>query len=66
MSDEFSQSSEQPEKLLTLKEAAKLLGIPYWKLNRAVQQGLIPSYSLLNSRKLVRVSEVLVAIRNQS
>ncbi len=57
-------SLEQAEKLLTIKEAAVHLGLPYWKLNRACQQGLIPSYSLLNSRKLVRVSEVLRSIRN--
>lgn len=55
---------EGPEKLLTVKEAAKQLGVPYWKLNRAVQQRLIPSYSLLNRRKLVRLSEILNSIRN--
>jgi hypothetical protein len=48
-----------PEPLLAIKEAAAQLGLPYWKLNRAVRQSLIPSYTLLNSRRYVRVSEVL-------
>ncbi len=59
-------SAESTEKLLTLKAAAERLGLPYWKLNRAAQQGMIPSYSLFNSRKLVRISDILQAIRNPS
>lgn len=65
MSDpQITQHEQPPEKLLTIKEAANQLGLPYWKLNRAVQQELVPSYSLLNSRKLVRISEVLNSIKN--
>jgi excisionase family DNA binding protein len=54
---------ELPEKFSTLKEAAALLGVPYWKLQRAVKYGLIPSYKLLNSRPLVLPSEVIAAIK---
>jgi excisionase family DNA binding protein len=60
----LTQPEQFIEKLLSIKEAAKQLGIPYWKLNRAVQLGLIPSYSVLNTRKLVRLSEIINAIRN--
>jgi hypothetical protein len=49
-------------KLVPIKLAADLLSLPYWKLLRSVRAGLIPSYRLLNSRKLVRPSEVIAAI----
>jgi excisionase family DNA binding protein len=51
-----------PEKLITVKAAANALGLPDWKLRRACQSGEIPSYTLLNSRRLVKLSEVLAAI----
>lgn len=50
------------EKLLTLKQAAEALGIPYFKIQRAAKAGLFKTYKLLNSRKLVRLSEVLAAV----
>lgn len=53
-----------PEPLLTLKAAAEILNLPLFKLRRAAKQGLFPTYTLYNSRKLVRLSEVLVAIEN--
>jgi hypothetical protein len=40
-----------PEKLRSLKDAAQALGIPVWKLRRAVKAGIVPSYSILNSRR---------------
>ena len=46
----------------TIQEAAQLLNLHTWKMRRAVKTGLIPSYTLLNSRRLVRLSEVLVVI----
>jgi excisionase family DNA binding protein len=51
---------DPPEHLYSIKEAAFRLGLPRWKLYRAVKAGLIPSYILLNRRKLVRLSEVVV------
>lgn len=60
--NEFRGPLAAPERLLTIKEAAELLGIQYWKLRRAVKQGVIPSYSLLNTRRLVRISDILRAI----
>jgi hypothetical protein len=51
-----------PEKLITIKGAADTLGLSAWKLSRAAKQGLIPTYRLLNSRRLVKLSEVLAAI----
>lgn len=50
------------EKLLTIHKAADTLGLHRWKVRRAVNAGLIPSYRLLNSRRLVRLSEVVAAI----
>jgi excisionase family DNA binding protein len=40
-----------PEKLYTIQEAAVLLNIYAWKIRRAVKKGLIPGYTLLNSRR---------------
>jgi hypothetical protein len=51
------------EKLITVQEAAEAIGFPVWKLRRAVKAGLIPSYSLLNSRRYVKLSEVAAAIQ---
>jgi excisionase family DNA binding protein len=53
---------ETPEKLLTVKEAAEALGVHEWALGRAVRAGTIPAYAPFNSRKLVRLSEVIAAI----
>ena len=50
------------EKLITLKAAADSLGLPVWKLSRAAKQNLFPTYSLLNSRRLVKLSEIVAAI----
>jgi excisionase family DNA binding protein len=51
-----------PEKLITIKEAANVLGLPTWKLCRAAQRGLIPTYAVLTSRRLVKLSEVIAVI----
>jgi len=53
-----------PEKLYTIQEAARLLNIYPWKLRRAIKKGLIPSHTLLNSRRLVRLSEIIEALRD--
>ena len=55
-------ASGLPEKLATVRAAACALGIPSWKLRRAINSGLVPSYRLLNSRRLVRLSEVVATI----
>jgi hypothetical protein len=49
--------------LLTIKAAAALRGLPYWKLQRAVKLGIVPSYRLLNSRRLIRIEELDAVIR---
>ena len=53
---------ELPEKLVTMQVAAEALGLPTWKIRRAVKAGLIPSYSLLNGRRLVRLSEIIAVV----
>jgi hypothetical protein len=63
MADEFTKVSGAPtEPLLTLKAAAHRLGLPVFKIRRAAKLKLFPTYTLLNSRKLVRLSEVILAI----
>ncbi len=50
------------EKLLTITEAARAAEVYVWALRRAVKRGVIPHYTPFNSRKLVRLSEVIAAI----
>ena len=52
------------EPLVTLKQAANQLGIQVFKLDRAARAGLIPTYRFFNSRRLVRLSEVIAVIEN--
>ncbi len=50
------------DRLLTLHQAATRLGCQYWQLQRAVKRGQIPSYTPFNSRRLVKLSEVIAYI----
>jgi helix-turn-helix protein len=50
------------EPLVTIKAAAERLGLPEYKLQRAARAGLIPTYSIFNGRRLVRLSEVVAVI----
>jgi predicted site-specific integrase-resolvase len=43
---------------LTVKKAAQRFGIPYWKLLRACNAGLIPTYRLLNSKRYVKIADI--------
>lgn len=51
-----------PDHLLSIKEAADRVGAKYWQLLRAVQSGRVPYFQPYNSRKLVRLSDVLAVI----
>ena len=53
---------EDPPRLLTIHEAAQAIGARYWQLRRAVKRGDIPSYSPFNSRKLIKLHEVIAYI----
>lgn len=52
--------------LLTFQEAASKLSIPYFKIQRAAKAGLIPTYSILNSRKYVKLSDIQRAMSGGS
>ncbi len=51
-----------PEKFVTLKEVADTLGLPTFKLYRAVKRGALPTYRIGTGRQLVRLSEVVAVI----
>ncbi|TCQ78683.1 excisionase family DNA binding protein [Ochrobactrum sp. BH3] len=51
-----------PERLYTLRNVSELLGCHYWQIQRAVKSGRIPSYAPYNSRRLVKLSEVMAYI----
>jgi len=55
-------TSENLDQLLTYKGAAARLNIPYFKIQRAARSGLIPTYSFLNSRKYVKLNDILKAM----
>lgn len=46
------------DRLLTLKQAAELTGLPYFKIQRAVKNGMLPSYKLFNNRKYVKLRDI--------
>jgi hypothetical protein len=50
------------EPLIPINAAAIALGLHTWKLRRAIKAGLVPSYRVFNSRRLVRLSEVIAVI----
>ncbi len=50
------------EPFVTLKDAARTLHVPYWKLQRGARRGLLTTYRFLNARPLVRLSEVVAII----
>ncbi len=47
------------DQLRTFKDAAARLRIPYFKIQRAARAGIVPTYSLLNSRKYVKLRDIL-------
>lgn len=53
-----------PEKFHSIKDAAALLGLRYWHLQRAVKRGLVPSHRLLTTKRFVRLSEIIAALES--
>ncbi len=60
--DGSSNELKPVEKLYTIQEAASVLNIHAWKIRRAIKRGLIPSYALLNTRRLVRIRDIEAAL----
>lgn len=47
------------DQLRTFKDAAAALRLPYFKIQRAARAGIIPTYSLLNKRRYVKLRDIL-------
>lgn len=45
-------------RLITYKQAAEAFGLPYFKIQRAAARGLIPTYSILNGRRYVKICDI--------
>jgi hypothetical protein len=60
--DTSSTTNFDRERLRTIKEAAQEVGCYEWQLRRAVKRGDIPHYTPFNSRKLVKISDVVARI----
>lgn len=54
---------QPPDRLITYKQAAASLGLPYFKIQRAAARGDLPTYSLLNGRKYVKLRDIEARIR---
>lgn len=52
------------DKLMTFKEASDELGLPAYKFARAAKRGLIPTYSIFNSRKYVKLRDIIEIIES--
>lgn len=48
--------------LITYKQAADALGLPYFKIQRAGSHGAIPTYTLFNGRRYVKMRDILELI----
>ena len=59
MPNEPRTSQPDPEQFCTFEEAAKALRIPYFKVQRAARQGLLPTYKILNDRRYVRLGDII-------
>lgn len=60
--NKHSNGLSAPEKLMPISQAADAVGALPWQVRRAVKDGLIPSYTPFNSRRLVKLSEVIAYI----
>ncbi len=47
------------DQLRTYRDAAAALRIPYFKVQRAARSEIIPTYSILNSHKYVKLRDIL-------
>jgi hypothetical protein len=52
------------DKLMTYAEVSEELGLPAFKFYRAAKRGLIPTYSLFNSRKYVKLRDIVAIIES--
>lgn len=52
-----------PEPLLNIRQAAKAIGVKYWLLLHAVNRGDVPTYTLGNTRRRVRLSDIEAMIQ---
>ena len=54
--------SHTEAQFFTMRAASIKLGVPYQKVVKAVNTGIIPSYSFVNKRKLIKLSEAIQII----
>ena len=54
------------EKLMTMASAAEVLGLPYHTVQRAAARKLIPTYRLGDSKKYVRLKDILSRLESEA
>lgn len=61
-----SNRSAASNRFYTIPQASRELGIPSYKLRRAVKLGVIPGHSLLDGRLYVRIEDIQDAMVGQT
>jgi excisionase family DNA binding protein len=51
---------------VSVRDAADVLGLPRWKIWKAVREKQIRSYRFMNGRILVRLSEIITLIESSA
>lgn len=59
---EISTAQDAVQQFLTVPQAARATGVPEYKIRRAVKQGTIPSYGMLDRRRYVLVADIHAAM----
>ncbi|NEU14858.1 helix-turn-helix domain-containing protein [Methylobacterium sp. BTF04] len=54
------------QRYYTVPEAARAIGVPSYKIRRAVKLGIIPSYGVLDRRQYVRIKDIQEAMASHS
>ena len=51
------------EPLLTVSEAARIMGLKHWQIRRAITRGELPAYAAFSQRWRVRLSDIEAVIQ---
>lgn len=56
-------AGQTPEPLLTVTEAASVMGLKHWQIRRAIKRGELPAYAAFSQRWRVRLSDIEAVIQ---
>ncbi len=62
----MEKETDPSDRLISFKQAAAAVGLPYFKIQRAAARGDIPTYSFFNGRKYVKLRDIEARISTQN